>query len=199
MKRSVRSLLLFFLFGSLTLSALPALAQSVDGSAIKNQTNPLNPDEVDPKRNTIPNPPDIDDLIKNNSLRAYSGSKSRWSLASTWNYNGGAISSPFSQDRPNIADQSATTTKSDLDGNISAKYNINLKNSVMAGVGVRWIAPLSRRRIERLRRHEIRCRKSVPAIPVLVQLGRRICLASPSHAMDAIGLDGNGLQHPIQY
>src|SRR5580658_7904513 len=57
--------------------------------------------------NAIQNSDEIDELITNNNLRAYSGSKSRWSIASTWNYNGGTIGSPLSQDRPNIADTSA--------------------------------------------------------------------------------------------
>jgi hypothetical protein len=95
------------------------------------------------KKNTIPDADAVDDLITNNNLRAYSGSVSRWSIASQFNYNGGTISSPLSQDRPDISGASGTTTKSDLDGSISAKFNINAKNSLLAGFGVRWIAPLS--------------------------------------------------------
>ena len=86
----------------------------------------------------------VDDLITNNNLRAYSGSKDRWSLASTFNYNGGTIQTPLSEERPNIANASSTTTKADLDGSISAKFNIGVKHSLLAGVGVRWIAPLSK-------------------------------------------------------
>ncbi len=86
----------------------------------------------------------VDDLITNNNLRAYSGSTSRWSIASAFNYNGGTVKTPLSQDRPNIADASGTTTKADLDGSISVKYNLDVKNSLMAGVGVRWIAPLEK-------------------------------------------------------
>jgi hypothetical protein len=96
------------------------------------------------KANEIPGADQIDQLITNNNLRAYSGSTSRWSVASTFNYNGGTLSSPLEEDRPNIAQSSATTKKADLDGNISAKYNLNVKNSLMAGVGIRWIAPLAK-------------------------------------------------------
>jgi len=85
----------------------------------------------------------VDDVITNNNLRAYSGSTSLWSIASQFNYNGGTIGSPLSQDRPNIAAASGTTAKSDLDGSISVKYNINAKNSLMAGFGLRWISPLT--------------------------------------------------------
>lgn len=85
----------------------------------------------------------VDDLITNNNLRALSGSTSLWSIASQFNYNGGTVLSPLSQDRPNISDASGTTIKSDLDGAISVKYNLDVKNSLMAGIGIRWIAPLT--------------------------------------------------------
>jgi hypothetical protein len=98
----------------------------------------------DTKPKSGPNAEAIDELITNKNLRAYSGSTSRWSIASMWNYNGGTVKEPFSEDRPNISEASATTVKSDLDGNLSSKYNINVKNSLMAGVGMRWIAPLSK-------------------------------------------------------
>jgi hypothetical protein len=85
----------------------------------------------------------VDDLITNNNLRAFSGSLSRWSIASQFNYEGGTLASPFDQDRPNISDASGNTIKADLDGAISVKYNLNAKNALMAGFGIRWIAPLS--------------------------------------------------------
>ena len=84
-----------------------------------------------------------DDLITNNNLRALSGSTSKWSFASQWNYLGGTISSPFAQDRPNIADASATTPKTDIDGSLNVKYNLNVKNSLLLGFGVRWVAPFT--------------------------------------------------------
>src|SRR5665213_3241399 len=101
-------------------------------------------EDVDGKKNTVPNAEEIDELITNKNLRAYSGSTSRWSVMSTFNYNGGTVNTPLAEDRPNISETSATTTKADLDGAISTKYNINVKSSVMAGVGIRWIAPLAK-------------------------------------------------------
>jgi len=92
---------------------------------------------------TVQKEADADDLITNNKLRALSGSKSKWSFASAFNYLGGTMQKPFDQDRPNISGASGTTTKADLDGSISAKFAINSLNSLMMGVGVRWIAPLS--------------------------------------------------------
>jgi hypothetical protein len=93
--------------------------------------------------NAVPGAESVDDMITNNNLRAYSGSTSRWSIASQFDYNGGTISDPLAQDRPDISNASGTTAKSDLDGAISVKYNINAQNSIMGGVGIRWIAPLS--------------------------------------------------------
>jgi hypothetical protein len=93
--------------------------------------------------NAVPGSDSVDDMITNNNLRALSGSVSRWSIASQFNYNGGTISDPLAQDRPNVSAGSGVTDKSDLDGSISVKYNINTKNSLLAGFGIRWIAPLT--------------------------------------------------------
>jgi len=94
--------------------------------------------------NSIPGADQIDNLITNKNLRALSGSTSRWSIASQFNYNGGNLQSPLAEDRPNIADASGTTTKADLDGALWVKYNLDLNNSLMAGFGIRWIAPLAK-------------------------------------------------------
>jgi len=85
---------------------------------------------------------DIDDVITNAALRAESGSKSRWSLASIVNYNGGSLEKPLDESRPNIAATTGTFDESLLDGQISVKYNLSTRNALMAGLGVRWIAPL---------------------------------------------------------
>lgn len=99
-------------------------------------------DEVKEDRNSTPGE-DVDDVITNNLLRAESGSKSRWSLASALTYNGGSLESPLAEDRPNIAKSTGTIDKSLLDGQVSVKYNLNTRNSFLLGVGLRWIAPLT--------------------------------------------------------
>jgi hypothetical protein len=93
--------------------------------------------------NTTPGAEAVDQEITNNYLRALSGSLSRWSIASQFDYLGGTVNSPLSQDRPDVSGASGNTLKSDLDGNISAKYNLNAKDSLMTGIGIRWIAPLT--------------------------------------------------------
>lgn len=86
---------------------------------------------------------DVDSLITNNKMRAESGSKSIWSISSAFSYNGGSIESPFAEERPNIAASTGTVTKSLIDGSVSAKYNLSAQSSLSAGVGLRWVAPLS--------------------------------------------------------
>ena len=95
------------------------------------------------QKNRMPDSEKIDEMVTNNLLRAYSGSKSRWSVASAFSYNGGTILNPLSDDRPNIANTSGTLPKSFVLGQVSTKYNIDVKNSLMAGIGLRWVAPMS--------------------------------------------------------
>ena len=99
--------------------------------------------DVNPQANAVPGSEVVDDLLTNNNLRALSGSKSRWSVASQFDYLGGTVNEPLSQDRPDISGASGNTLKSDLDGAISAKYNLNPTNAILAGIGLRWIAPLA--------------------------------------------------------
>jgi hypothetical protein len=94
-----------------------------------------------PVQNSVPDSGEVDKMLTSNSLRAMSGSLSKWSLASTWNYNGGNIASPFSANRPNIAGASATTSKSDVDGSLNVKYNYDVHHAFLAGFGLRYITP----------------------------------------------------------
>lgn len=87
---------------------------------------------------------DVDLLITNKQLRAESGSKSRWSLGSSFGYSGSNLRKPLAEDRPNIAATTATTDKALLDGHVEVKYNMAVRHSLSAGIGLRWIAPLSK-------------------------------------------------------
>ena len=128
-----------FLSVCLVLLTSMSYAQSEDStSSVKIPTSTVE------SSNYVPGSEEIDNVLTNKNLRALSGSVSRWSFASQFNYNGGSAQTPMSQDRPNIADSSATTIKSDLDGSLWLKYNLNPKDSLMAGFGIRWIAPLEK-------------------------------------------------------
>lgn len=83
----------------------------------------------------------VDDMITNANLRALSGSLSKWSIASSFNYDGGTVSSPFGIGRPNIANASATSVLTDLNGQINVKYNATAVDSILVGGGIRKMAP----------------------------------------------------------
>jgi len=133
-----KNLLIRFLLSAIFLSAGPALA-----AQDSTQVDTKQPSESTPHTDESPKPTGVDDLITNNSLRALSGSTSKWSIATSFNYNGSTVQTPFSENRPDISGASGNTDKTDLDGTINIKYNIDVKNSLLAGFGVRWIAPLS--------------------------------------------------------
>jgi hypothetical protein len=85
---------------------------------------------------------DVDETLTNNKLRAETGSKSKFSVATAFSYDGGSVNKPLDSDRPNIQALTGTTQASDLNGSINAKYNITQKDSILVGGGLRWIAPL---------------------------------------------------------
>lgn len=85
----------------------------------------------------------VDEMITNKKMRAESGSKSKYSIRSVLKYEGGSIEKPLDEERPNIGDAPGMTDFSVLTGEISGKYTIDSKRSLMAGVGVRYITPLA--------------------------------------------------------
>src|SRR6185312_14650484 len=97
-------------------------------------------EEITGQQNKVPG--DIDQTITNNKMRAETGSKSKYSLSSQLSYIGGSIEKPLAEDRPNIAGARGTTDAALLGGQVSVKYNVSTGQSLMAGVGVRWISPL---------------------------------------------------------
>lgn len=85
---------------------------------------------------------DVDETLTNAKLRAETGSKSRFSIATAFNYDGGSFNKPLAADRPNIQGVTGATTVADLNGTINAKYNITQKDSILVGGGLRWVTPL---------------------------------------------------------
>ena len=74
-------------------------------------------------------------------MRAFSGSKSRWSIASQFYYMAGAVTNAFGGERPNITSGVAIPTAAMLEGQVSAKYNISAAHSIMVGTGLDWVTP----------------------------------------------------------
>ncbi len=114
----------------------PVVAHADEASESKAKIEDLNPET-----NKTPGE-DVDEIITNKKMRAESGSKSRYSIASQFYYYGGSIEKPLAEQRPNIAGAYGTTDYSLLDGQISGKYNVDTTHSIMAGVGLRYVTPL---------------------------------------------------------
>lgn len=111
--------------------------ESISGANINQSTTTL-PGSV---KNKTPGADEVDDILTNPNLRAYSGSKSRWSLSTMFNYDGGTLSKPLAEDRPNISGMSATSTDTDFNGQLSIKYNVTAVHSILLGFGIRKMAP----------------------------------------------------------
>lgn len=85
---------------------------------------------------------DVDLIITNNKMRAETGSKSRYSIASSLSYSGGSLASPGNERRPNLSAATGTTDIASIGGSISGKFAIDSVNSLFGGVGLRWLAPM---------------------------------------------------------
>lgn len=77
---------------------------------------------------------DVDQEITNAKLRAESGSKSRYSLSFTANYNGGSLSKPMSKDRPNPTND-PLVPKTSMSGDFGGRYRIDKNQSLSATLG----------------------------------------------------------------
>lgn len=84
---------------------------------------------------------DVDDTLTNRQMRAQSGSKSKYSIASILSYMGSTLEHPLSEVRPNVYGSPGTTDVAQLNGQISGKYAFDQRHSVMVGAGVRYITP----------------------------------------------------------
>lgn len=93
--------------------------------------------------NPVPDAEKVDEVLTNANLRAYSGSKSRWSVSNSITYNGGTVANPFGEGRPNIANASAISIDTDINDQIGVKYNLTALNSLLIGVGMRKMAPFT--------------------------------------------------------
>lgn len=79
---------------------------------------------------------DIDDEITNNKLRAELGSKSKWSVRTSMNYQGGTVQKPFSEERPEIRAEGEEDGVVNFSADIAMKYRTSEKTSLNVGTGV---------------------------------------------------------------
>lgn len=92
--------------------------------------------------NKVDGEQDMDDVITNRKMRAEAGSKSKYSASASLNYSGGSIEKPLAEDRPNITGALGTTLKANATADVSARYRMTPTQSLSAGLGIRWVAPL---------------------------------------------------------
>src|SRR4051812_43788080 len=59
---------------------------------------------------------DVDEILTNAKMRAESGSKSKYSLATAFSYSGGSIERPLSDHVPNLADATGSMPEAYLGG-----------------------------------------------------------------------------------
>lgn len=130
-----RNIFSFAIFAAL-IGLGPVVSHADESSESKVKIEDVKPDA------SVRTGEDVDAIITNKKMRAESGSKSRYSIASQLYYYGGSIEKPLAEERPNIGAAYGTTDVAQLTGQISAKYNVDTTHSIMAGVGVRYITPL---------------------------------------------------------
>lgn len=117
---------------------LSALALSMSFSAFaQEQTSSegqtkLKIEDAADKKNKVEG--DIDQEITNRKLRAESGSKSKWSVSLTGNYQGSSLERPFDKDRPNLTND-AYAPRVRLGGDVGVRYRMTKNNSLSAGTG----------------------------------------------------------------
>lgn len=87
---------------------------------------------------------DVDNVITNIKMRAETGAKSRWSLATAMGYSAGPLTALFSDSRPNLSGTTGSTDFTTLSGSVSVKYNAGTQHALFAGVGMRLLTPLRR-------------------------------------------------------
>jgi hypothetical protein len=79
---------------------------------------------------------DIDQEITNNKMRAELGSKSKWSVRTYFNYQGGTVKKAFSEERPDIRSEGDVPEAVGMSGDIAVKYRLGDRGSLNFGTGV---------------------------------------------------------------
>lgn len=84
---------------------------------------------------------DIDNEITNPKLRAELGSKSQWSIRTSFAYSGGSLEKPTDQIRPNYRAGADAPALTSLSGSIGVKYALSARDSVSLSTGVAVLNP----------------------------------------------------------
>jgi hypothetical protein len=84
---------------------------------------------------------EADNIITNRRIRASTGSLSKWSFNSSWNYNAGSVERPFDATRPNITAASDVALLQNLSGDVGVNYRLNQKDRLSLKTGLQMAAP----------------------------------------------------------
>jgi hypothetical protein len=137
----IRVLVMWSLLAAISLSARADDSSST--SSVRAESKAQLNDLTATDNNKVDDQTDVDSVLTNPNLRAFSGSKSKWSISNAINYDGGSLSNPLGAVQPNPSGGSNYSADTDLNDQINVKYNLNSTNAIMLGFGVRKIAPFS--------------------------------------------------------
>jgi hypothetical protein len=84
---------------------------------------------------------DIDLEITNARLRAQTGSKSLYSMQTSFTYNGGSIQDPMGNTRPQLSPGTVENDPTKLIGRVAAKYRATDHDNINMGIGIGWLTP----------------------------------------------------------
>lgn len=85
---------------------------------------------------------DVDQIITNIKMRAETGSKAKWSIATSMGYSAGPVNDLLSDFRPNLNGGTGSTDFTTFSAAVAGKYAINTQHSIFAGSGGRIVTPL---------------------------------------------------------
>lgn len=117
-------------FSLSSLALLIGLNAGAEDSAGGDATSLLKIEDVRGDQNKVSG--DIDEEITNKKLRAESGSKSKWSISVTPNYQGASIEKPLHKDRPNLM-RDPVPQKVRLEGELAVRFRLTKNDSIKLG------------------------------------------------------------------
>lgn len=84
---------------------------------------------------------EADQVITNRRLRADSGSLSKWSASTYFNYQGGSVADPLKPERPNIVSGADAITLQNLIGEVGIRYRLSALDSLTLSTGLFMTTP----------------------------------------------------------
>lgn len=86
---------------------------------------------------------EADQVITNKKMRAETGSLSKWSVSTAFNYQGGSIEKPTDAVRPDLASSGEQPALASVDGVVGIKYRTSKLTSLTLGVGLSMMTPFN--------------------------------------------------------